>query len=211
MSLVLGFKPPAVWRDDDGGRFSYSMPVVSNKKIWRLPGLGLALLLMSALLVGCGGTADTDYSLFLPSSLTAVTTADKNTEFTNAVLLTSRTDIVEQSVNVYQTTQSLADLQNTYNTEMTKRGWTNASTSILKSDELGSNGIVLAFEKALPDASKKRVIGLILLGPDANAKLLSAYRTDGTISKGSNIVIAIQGGTAPVPTAGAAATATPTK
>jgi len=185
------------------------MPADSIKKIWKLSALGLGMLLLSALLVACGGPADTDYSLYTPASLQPVTAADNNTDFKNAVLLPNRADIVDQSATVYQTTQNLADLQNTYSTEMTKRGWTNVSTSILKSDDLGSNGVVLAFEKTLPDPSKKRVVGIILLGPDADAKFLSSYRTDGTINKGSNVVIAIQGGTAPVPTPNAAPTATP--
>jgi len=187
------------------------MPAVSNKKIWKLPALGLCMLLLSALLVACGGTPDTDYSLYAPSSLTAVPEVANNTDFKNAVLLPSRTDIVEQDVNVYKTSQSLADLQTSYNSEMTKRGWTNVSTSILKSDDLGSNGVVLAFEKPLTDPSKKRVVGVILLGPDAQASWLTTFRSNGTLPKDQNVVIAIQGGTAPLPSANAAPTATPAK
>lgn len=187
------------------------MPAVSNKKIWKLPALGLCMLLLAALLVACGGTPDTDYSLYTPASLTAVPEVASNANFKNTVLLPSRTDIVEQDVTVYKTSQSLADLQATYNSEMTKRGWTNVSTSILKSDDLGSNGVVLSFEKPLTDPSKKRVVGLILLGPDAKATVLDTFRANGTLPKDQNVVIAIQGGTAPLPAANAAPTATPAK
>ena len=185
------------------------MPAVTNKKYLKFTALGLGMLILSALLVACGGTADTNYDLFVPSSLTAVPAAASNNDFRNAVLLPNRTDIVEQNVNVYKTSQSLADLQTSYNTEMTKRGWTNVSTSILKSDEPGNNGVVLAFDKALPDASKKRVVGVILLGPDAKATWLTTFRDNGTLPKDQNVVIAIEGGTAPIPTPNAAPTATP--
>jgi hypothetical protein len=170
------------------------------------------MLLLSAMLVACGGAPDTDYSLFTPQSLTAVPEVASNPDFRNAVLLPSRSDIVEQDVSVYKTSQSLADLQTSYTTEMTKRGWTNASASILKSDDLGSNGVVLSFEKPLTDPSKKRVVGVILLGPDAKAAVLDTYRANGTLPKDQNVVIAIQGGTAPLPSAtNAAPAATPTK
>ncbi len=187
------------------------MPAVSNKIIWKLPALALCMLLMSALLVACGGTPDTDYSLYTPQSLTPVPEVASNNDFRNAVLLPNRADIFQQDVTVYKTSQSLADLQTTYTTEMTKRGWANASPTILKSDELGNNGIVLAFEKPLTDPSKKRVIGIILLGPDAKAPVLDTFRANGTLPKDQNVVIAIQGGTAPLPTANSAPAATPTK
>jgi hypothetical protein len=181
---------------------------VSQNKIWKLPAIGLCMLLLSALLVACGGTPDTNFELFVPTSVTAVPEVSSDATFRDKVLLPNRgTEIVGQDVTVYRTAQSLADLQNTYNTEMTKRGWTNTSASILKSDELGNNGVVLAFEKPLADASKKRVIGIILLGPEAKSTILDPYRASGTLPKDQNVVIAVQGGTAPVP----AAEATPTK
>lgn len=187
------------------------MPAVTNKKMWKLTALGLGMLILSALLVACGGTADTNYDLYVPSSLTPVPDAANNTDFKNAVLLPNRNDIVEQSVNVYKTSQGLADLQTSYTSEMTKRGWTNVTTSVLKSDELGNNGVVLAFEKALSDPSKKRVVGVILLGPDAQANWLTTFRNNGTLPKDQNVVIAIEGGTAPMPTPNAGPTATPAK
>lgn len=187
------------------------MPAVSNKKIWKLPALGLCMLLVSALLVACGGTPDTNYDLYQPASLTAVPQVASNADFRNTVLLPNRADIIQQDVSVYKTSQSLADLQTSYSTEMPKLGWTNVSASILKSDALGSNGVVLAFEKALPDPSKKRVVGVILLGPDAKASVLDNFRANGTLPKDQNVVIAIQGGTGPLPTANAGPTVTPAK
>lgn len=182
---------------------------VSQNKIWKIPALGLCMLLLSALLVACGGTPDTNFDLFVPTSLTAVPDVANNPDFRAKVLLPDRAnDIIGQDVSVYRTGQSLADLQNTYNTEMSKRGWTNASASILKSDALGNNGVVLAYEKPLPDASKKRVIGIILLGPEVKQDVLDQYRTNGTLPKDQNVVIAVQGGTGPLPTAGPATTPT---
>lgn len=165
------------------------------------------MLLLSALLVACGGTPDTNYDLYVPTSLTAVPDVSNNADFRAKVLLPDRSnEIVGQDVTVYRTGQSLADLQTSYNTEMVKRGWTNVSPTILKSDELGNNGLVLAFEKPLPDASKKRVVGVILLGPEVTNKLLDTYRTNGTLPKDQNVVIAIQGGTAAIPSASPAPT-----
>ncbi len=182
---------------------------VSENKIWKIPTLSLCLLLLSALLVACGGTADTNFDLYVPTSLTAVPSIASDADFRAKVLLPARaSEIVEQDVTVYKTAQSLADLQTSYNTEMVKRGWINVSPSILKSDELGNNGLVLAFEKPLADPSKKRVVGIILLGPEAKADLLSTYRANDTLPKDQNVVIAIQGGTAPLPSASPVPTTT---
>ena len=180
---------------------------VSEKKIWKIPALGLCMLLLAALLAACGGTPDTNYDLYVPTSLTAVPDIANNADFRASLLLPNRaTEIVQQDLNVYRTAQSLADLQSNYNSEMVKKGWTNASPSILKSDELGSNGLVLAFEKPLTDPSKKRVVGIILLGPEVKNTYLDTYRANGTLPKDQNVVIAIQGGTAPLPTPAAPTT-----
>jgi len=45
-----------------------------------------------------------------------------------------------------------------------------------------------------------------LLGPEVKNQYLDTYRANGTLPKDQNVVIAIQGGTAPVPTAGPAPT-----
>ncbi|MDB5078163.1 MAG: hypothetical protein JWP00_87 [Chloroflexi bacterium] len=173
---------------------------VNESKIWKIPALGLCALLLSALLVACGGTPDTNYTLYEPTSLTAVPEVASNPDFRNAVLSPKRTnEIVEQDIKVYRSGQALADLQSSYTSEMTKRGWLNVTPSILRNDELGQKGVVMAFEKPLPDASKKRIIGIILLSPDVNNPMLDTYRANGTLPKDQNVVIAVQGGTGPVP------------
>jgi hypothetical protein len=182
----------------------------TKTKIWKIPALGLCVVLLAALLTACGGTTDTNYDLFVPNSVTPVDAVANDNDFKSKVLLPGRAnEILDQQVTVYKTGLALADLQSSYTTEMVKRGWANVSASILKNDELGQQGLVMAFEKPLPDPSKKRVVGIILLSPEVKNPLLDPYRTNGTLPKDQNVVIAIEGGTGAVPSPAPAGTPAP--
>jgi hypothetical protein len=159
----------------------------------------LCAILLAGLLTACGDPATNNNSFEVPAltGMEEVPSASQNQDLRNRLLLPNRkNDIADQNLKVYQVAnRSLADLEKGYTDEMARRGWTNVSPNITGPDELGSQGVIRAFEKYVDgDVNRKRVAGFIMLAPDARTDLLGQVRSIGGIDPTRTIVIEITGG-----------------
>ena len=153
-------------------------------------------VLLAGLLTACGTetATTTDYTVPVLTGLEETSNVASKSDFRNKILLPKQTDVTDQDVRVYSTDRKLADLQTAYRDEMTKRGWTNATSNITGSTELGSQGVIEAFEKTVGgDVNKKHVAGLLMVAADFKNDLTDSIRSQGKISADKNLVIIIQG------------------
>lgn len=152
----------------------------------------LVVMLLAVLLTSCGNDASSNnnFEVYNPANLTEIPISG---EIAQQLLNSKDTSVVNQSVKVYNTTRSLKELGDAYGEEMIKRGWYDATIKLTGTTELGSQGVIRAFEKNVSgDAMKKHVLGVIVISPDVKTEAAQRIRTTQPQAT-DNMVIVIQG------------------
>ncbi len=179
--------------------------VASSARVWLRPArfitIGLCLLILATLLVACGDAATVDNNFDVPplDGMTLNDGATNNDALRSKILIpaSNSNTVVRQKMSVYTTTRAITDLQGAYDTEMTKRGWSNVSDKITGSGERGADGLVRAYEKFEGgDVNRKHAAGVIMLKPEIKDNdIVNTLRNNGTIAKDANVIILVQGAT----------------
>lgn len=165
--------------------------------LWKKGGLWLAVILLATLLTACGDGAGTNNNFEVPAltGLEEAPLASTSSDLQSKLLNQKSTIITNQELKIYSVAnRTLADLQKSYEEEMIRRGWINVSANVVGNAELGSQGLVLAFEKyENGDQSKKHVAGLIMLGPDVKSAIANNIRQTGAIDPTKTVVVLVRG------------------
>lgn len=165
--------------------------------VWKKCGLALVLVLLAGLLVACGSSEATNNNFDVPAltGLEDVPSASTNSELQNKLLNPKSTTITQQELKVYSVAnRALADLQKSYQEEMLRRGWIEVSPNVVGREELGNQGLVMAFEKYQDgDQTRKHVAGLIMLSPDLKNALADTIRQTGQVQTGRTVVVVVKG------------------
>ena len=179
-------------------------------KVFQRTGLlALCLAGLVLLLAACGDSspASSDFTVYVPNGLQPLNTVSD--DFRNGLLNTTQQTISDRQVQVYSTDTSLVDLEKDYTDQMKAKGWTDATAGVIGNNELGTNGVVQAYEKVINgDSNKKRVVGVMLLTPSVKGtnNILDKLRTDNGVANTKQLIVIVQAATGQ-----AASTPTPTK
>lgn len=149
-------------------------------------------MLLALLLTSCGNDASSNnnFETYTPVNLTEIPISG---DIAQELLNSKDTSVVNQSVKVYNTTRSLKEVGDAYGEEMIKRGWYDATIKLTGTTELGSQGVIRAFEKNVGgDVTKKHVFGIIVVSPDIKTNIAERIRTSQPQAK-DNLVITIEG------------------